>query len=88
MRDMSNLTHEQAKSNGWEILVPLKCEVVGKATFQDNGQEIMKSTKRFKVPGGWVYNTSTEMRNNSDGTIAIAEALAFVPEVEKGGNAE
>jgi len=39
---------------------------------------IMKSTKRFKVNGGWIYNTSTEIHEGDD--IAIAEALAFVPE--------
>ncbi len=86
MRDMTNASTEQAKQNGWNIIKELNCEVVGKAIL-DNSEinsegksiliKIMKSTKRFKVEGGWIYNTSTEYHKGDQ--ISIAEALVFVP---------
>lgn len=78
MRDMTNLNHEQAKANGWEIIKPCDFEVVAKAVYQDeDGNKIMKSTKRFSVIGGWIYNTSTEYHKGNQ--ISVAEALVFVP---------
>jgi hypothetical protein len=51
--------------------------VVGKASSKAQGW--MKSTKRMKVPGGWLYQATTEHR--ADGKVtACAEALAFVPD--------
>lgn len=80
MRNLTNLTQVDARNTGWEVLVDLKSEVIGKAVYEDlpNGVRIMKSTKRFKVYGGWIYNTSTEFHNISN--ISVAEALVFVPE--------
>jgi len=78
MRNLENMSHEDAQKSGWKILKPLDCEVVGKATFDDGSAVIMKSTKRFKVEGGWIYNTSTEYHR--EGCLSVAEALAFVPE--------
>ena len=80
MRNMANTSNEEAKKSGWKIIVPFPGELVGKATLEDtdNGINIMKSTKRFTVPGGWLYNVSTEIHTQKG--VAIAEALAFVPE--------
>lgn len=80
MRNMENLNQEQAEKNGWKILVPFvpDCEVIGKAVYEGDNQRIMKSTKRFKVDGGWIYNTSTELHKGDE--VSIAEALVFVPE--------
>lgn len=51
-------------------------EVVGKASSKSQGW--MKSTKRMRVPGGWLYQATTEHR--ADGrVVACAEALTFVP---------
>lgn len=76
-----NLTHEDAKKDKWLIVKPLDCEVVGKAVYGDGiDQSIMKSTKRFKVEGGWIYNTSTEYHKGD--RVSIAEALVFVPSTE------
>jgi len=57
--------------------------VPGKAVVESGDDcardyRIMKSTKRFKVNGGWVYNTSTEY--HKDGRVSVAEAMAFVPD--------
>ena len=81
-RDMTNTNNEQAKGNGWKIVVPFEAEVVGKAVYEKVGDNlrIMKSTKRFKVPGGWIYNTSTEIQTEID--TACAEALVFVPDAQ------
>lgn len=80
MRDMKVTSNEEAKTAGWEIVVPFPGELVGKATYSDPAAdvEIMKSTKRFKVEGGWIYNTSTEIHKG--GNASVAEALVFVPE--------
>lgn len=80
MRDMTNVNEEQAQKNGWNILVPFvpACEVIGKASYKDDDMIIMKSTKRIKVEGGWIYNTSTEIHKGNN--ISVAEALVFVPE--------
>jgi hypothetical protein len=80
MRDFNIISNEQAANSGWNIIVPFPGEVVGKATLADtdNGISIMKSTKRFKVEGGWIYNTSTEIHKGKQ--IAVAEALVFVPD--------
>ncbi len=82
-RSFENMNQEDAVKTGWKILKPLECEVVGKAVFESAKEDypeikIMKSTKRFKVPGGWMYNTTTE--THCDERISVAEALAFVPE--------
>jgi len=86
-RDLKNMSHEQAESNGWQVLKPLDCEVMGKAVYQDGEEKVMKSTKRFPVwlvdinktntLLGWIYNTSTEYHKG--GQVSIAEALVFVP---------
>lgn len=78
MRSFFNLTGTDAEKTGWKILTPLNCEVVGKAVLNEADLNIMKSTKRFKVVGGWIYNTSTEIHKG--GNISVAEALVFVPE--------
>ena len=77
MRNLSNLSLDDAKKSGWDILKPLDCEVVGKAVLRDKTTCVMKSTKRFKVDGGWIYNTSTEFHKGKE--ISVAEALVFVP---------
>ena len=84
-RKMDIASNEEAKAAGWEIVVPFPGKVVGKATFvgemtwgeQSYHIEIMKSTKRLVVPGGFLYNTTTEFHKGNQ--VAIAEALAFVP---------
>ena len=80
MRNMENLNQEQATKNGWNILVPFvpDSEVIGKAVYEADNLRIMKSTKRIKVNGGWIYNTSTEIHKGEQ--VSIAEALVFVPE--------
>ena len=80
MRNMENATNDQATQNGWKILVPFPGELIGKAIYKDANVQIMKSTKRLKVPGGYLYNVTTELYCGKD--PAIAEALAFVPDVE------
>ena len=77
MRTLTNLSTKQAEANNWIIPVPLDSEVVGKAIFEEGDIRIMKSTKRFKVDSGWVYNTSTEYHKGTN--VSVAEALAFVP---------
>lgn len=85
-RKMNNVSNKDAEAAGWKIVVPFESAVVGKATFA--GEEvradgvkvsvkIMKSTKRLKVPGGFLYNTTTEFHKGDQ--VAVAEALAFVP---------
>ena len=78
MRNFNNLSIEDSKKSGWDTLKPLNCEVVGKAVLREKTLSIMKSTKRFKVNGGWIYNTSTEIHKGKE--VAVAEALVFVPE--------
>ena len=80
VRSLENLKYDDAKASGWKILKDLQCEVVGKAVFEQKyyNLKIMKSTKRFKVEGGWIYNTSTEVHKGTN--VSVAEALCFVPE--------
>ena len=80
-RDLKNVSNEGAAKAGWDIVVPFPGELVGKAVFNGETVNIMKSTKRFKVPGGWIYNTSTEIHKGNQ--VSIAEALAFVPDVKQ-----
>jgi len=79
MRELKNLNNEDAKADGWKILRDLKSEVIGKAIYEQGNHFIMKSTKRFKVPGGWIYNTSTEIYKGEN--LTAAEALCFVPDL-------
>ncbi len=88
-RNMENTSHEQAEKNGWKILKPLNCEVVGKAVYENpekTADRIMKSTKRFKVEGGWIYNTTTEYHNEYG--VSVAEAICFVPTEANSPNSE
>jgi hypothetical protein len=77
MRNLKNTSNEEASVSGWNIIVPFPGELVGKATFEGKEEQIMKSTKRFKVEGGWIYNTSTEYHKGDK--VSVAEALVFVP---------
>ena len=87
-RKLDNVSNESAEATGWEIIVPFPGEVIGKATFSGDMSrkyqckpplpiKIMKSTKRLAVPGGFLYNTTTEFHKGDQ--VAVAEALAFVP---------
>ena len=73
MRALSNTNPEQAAASGWVVDKgdPGIWETVCKAHNAAAG--IMKSTKRMKVEGGWLYQVTTE------GPAGYAEALAFVP---------
>jgi len=50
-----------------------------KASSQEEGW--MKSTKAMQVPAGCLVQVTTQQRNE-DGSYAVAEALAFVPDVK------
>ena len=78
MRNMEVVSNQEAEQAGWKVVVPCPGELVGKTTYNKEGTGIMKSTKRFKVPGGWLYNISTEIHEN--GNVSVAEALEFVPD--------
>lgn len=77
MRDLKVTSNEEAKQAGWSLIVPFPGELVGKAVYDTPHLSIMKSTKRFAVPGGFIYNTSTEIHKGTQ--VAVAEALVFVP---------
>lgn len=70
---------------------PKAWECVAKASSLSQGW--MKSTKRMMVPGGWIYQVTTEFRSPASETkvggqsftkpgsiITCAEALTFVPD--------
>jgi len=80
-RKLDITSNEGAKDAGWEIIVPFPGILIGKAIYEDpeTGEQIMKSTKRFRVPGGWMYNTTTEY--HISGRVSVAEALAFAPDI-------
>ena len=72
-RDLGNTNPAQAKKNGWVVDHgdPAEWRVICKAHNDAIG--LMKTTKRLKVPGGWLYQVTTE------GPLGYAEALTFVP---------
>lgn len=72
-RALDNVTPEQAAQNGWKVVAGESnaWETVAKACNDQIG--IMKSTKRMRVPGGFLYQVSTE------GPRGYAEAVTFVP---------
>ena len=72
-RDLSNTSPEDAAKTGWVVDAgaPDTWETVAKAHNSNLG--LMKSTKRMKVEGGYLYQATTE------GPSGYAEALAFVP---------
>ena len=80
-RKLDNITYKDAKDSGWNILRNSKFELetLGKAIFNNDQHKIMKSTKRFKVPGGWIYNITTEV-HQPNMKVSIAEACTFVPD--------
>ncbi len=93
---MSDRTHqtftpEQAAESGWsKVPAPTIAghgadwETVCKWTFAGRAQSILKSTKRLQVPGGWLYQVTTEVllpaKEGFPEHIECAEALAFVPD--------
>lgn len=53
-------------------------QLICKASSESEGW--MKSTKAMEIPGaGCLVQVTTQQRNEADGSYAIAEALAFVP---------
>lgn len=86
-RKFDIVSNEDAKAKGWDIIVPFPGELIGKAVFvgeetTSDGRnlpiKIMKSTKSFRVEGGWVYNTTTEYHKGDN--VSVTEALVFVPQ--------
>lgn len=93
-RSLSNTNPEQAATSTPDIQVhgdPGAWECISKASSLEQGW--MKSTKRMKVPGGWLYQVTTEHRTapremSLDGVIkkfpgsviCCAEAITFVPD--------
>lgn len=80
-RALDNHDMQSATASTPDIVVsgnPGAWEVVGKASSKEQGW--MKSTKRMRVDGGYLYQATTEHRH-ADGSVACcAEALAFVPD--------
>ena len=78
-RALHNTNTADARASASDIAVtgnPDAWELVCKASSASQGW--MKSTKRMKVPGGWLYLVTTEHRY--PGSLpACAETLAFVP---------
>lgn len=76
-RELSNTDTAAAKTNGWAVDKgnPDAWELIVKAHNAELG--MMKSTKRMKVDGGYLYCVTTEV-NRHDGKLAISEAIAFV----------
>lgn len=72
-RYLGNTSPQEAAREGWVVYKgdPGAWECVCKA--HNNNAGIMKSTKVMAVPGGWLYQVTTE------GPKGYAEALAFVP---------
>jgi len=87
-RELNITSNEDARAKGWNIIVPFPGELIGKAVFvgEEGRKEItrpipikiMKSTKRIRVDGGCIYNTTTEYHKGD--VVSVAEALVFVPE--------
>ena len=85
-RALDNVSIESAEVNGWTILKKKNAkeiEYITKGYFKDSTREIMKTLKRMRVPGGWLYNTSTEITLlNAEGdpiSVSTAEAMVYVP---------
>lgn len=79
-RSLHNVSPDTAKASTPDIQVhgnPGAWECLAKASSASQGW--MKSTKRMRVDGGWLYQVTTEHRSNGVVT-ACAEALAFVPD--------
>jgi hypothetical protein len=86
-RNLHNTDTTAARSTTSDIKVtgnPDVWELVCKASSKSQGW--MKSTKRMKVPGGWLVQATTEHRFFADGhscqgaVSGCAEALTFVPD--------
>jgi len=80
-RSLANVDPASAAASTPDIVVhgdPGAWVLICKASSQSQGW--MKSTKRMKVAGGWLYQVTTEHRANGVVT-ACAEALTFVPDV-------
>lgn len=66
---------ETAKTSGWTI--DKGDHGAWECICKAHDATTMKSTKRMAVPGGWLYQVTTEIR--AGGHVAVAEALEFVP---------
>lgn len=79
-RDLSNTSTADTAATTPDLEVagdPDAWELVCKASSAEQGWS--KSTKRRRVPGGWLYQVSTEHRSGG-AVVACAEALALVPD--------
>jgi len=78
-RQLDNIDTAAATASTSDIKVkgdPDVWELVCKASSKSQGW--MKSTKRMKVDGGWLYQATTEHRSGGQ-VVACAEALTFAP---------
>ncbi len=77
---LDNTNAEDAKATTSDIVVygdPNMWELVCKASSRSQGW--MKSTKKMKVQGGYLFQVTTEFRNEDGDVVGCAEALTFVP---------
>lgn len=78
-RKLDTTNPDEARAATPDIVVhgdPEFWECLSKASSKSQGW--MKSTKRARVPGGWIYQVTTEHRKNGVVT-ACAESITFVP---------
>lgn len=70
---LANTNPEQAKATGWVVDKgdPDDWECVSKAHNDQTGE--MKSTKRLRVPSGYIYQMTTKT------PASVAECAVFVP---------
>lgn len=79
-KTLDNANSDDLKKNVSDVKIqgdPDTWELICKAS--SNLQGWMKSTKRMKVEGGYLYQVTSEHQNNMCETVACAEALVFVP---------
>jgi hypothetical protein len=95
-RPLTVTSNEGAIAAGWNVVIkdeeenPAGWELVQKASYEDDDERVLHTTKRRKVPGGWIYENYTEIvlkAKFSDMLVPIAsraltsaKAMCFVPE--------
>ena len=64
-RPLTVTSNDEAIKFGWKIVLldkanPDGWELLQKASYEDETEKIMHTTKRFRVPGGDIYDVYTE----------------------------
>jgi len=103
-RPLTVESNEDARDKGWQVVIadPDQAhvpegdkrgwELIQKAWYEDDDERVLHTTKRLRVPGGWLYDVYSEILHKGTNnrvavepgddvghSVSVARSCTFVP---------